>query len=104
MLAENIILTDLIREQAWEKHLSGDAPAAIMLVTEVIIADPSNTRVAMDIVQLFIDIGELEQANGLYALLPESTRETEMGKALSGQHSFATLVEKSIALKAFKAG
>lgn len=87
--------SDLMREQAREKHLSGDTPAAMLLLTEAIKADPSNTRVAMDMVQLFIDIGELEQATGLYSRLPEPARETEMGKALNGQLTFATLASKT---------
>lgn len=87
--------SDLMREQAREKHLAGDTSAAIVQLTEAIKADPSNTRVAMDMVQIFIDIGELEQASGLYERLPEATRETEMGKALSGQLTFATLAAKA---------
>jgi len=87
--------SDLMREQAREKHLAGDTSAAILQLTEAIQADPSNTRVAMDMVQIFIDIAELEQANGLYARLPESTRETEMGKALNGQLTFAALAAKT---------
>ena len=86
--------SDLMREQAREKHLAGDTSAAIVQLTEAIKADPSNTRVAMDMVQIFIDIGELEQANGLYSRLPESTCETDMGKALSGQLAFASLAAK----------
>ena len=87
----------LIREQAREKHLAGDTSAAIVQLTEAIKADPSNTRVAMDMVQIFIDIGELEQANSLYSRLPESTRETEMDKALSGQLTFARLASNELA-------
>lgn len=83
--------SDLMREQAREKHLAGDTSSAIIQLTEAIKADPSNTRVAMDMVQIFIDIGELEQANGLYSRLPGSARETDMGKALSGQLTFAGL-------------
>jgi len=86
--------SDLMREQAREKHLAGDTSAAIVQLTEAIKADPGNTRVAMDMVQIFIDIGELEQANALYLRLPESTRETEMGKAISGQLTFAGLAAK----------
>ena len=83
--------SDLMRDQAREKHLAGDTSGAIVLLTEAIKADPSNTRVAMDMVQIFIDIGEIDQANGLFERLPEATRETEMGKALSGQLVFANL-------------
>jgi len=86
--------SDVMREQAKEKHLAGDTAAAIVLLSEAIKADPSNTRVVMDMVQIFIDIGEIDQASSLYARLPESCRETEMGKVLSGQLSFATLAAK----------
>jgi len=86
--------TDLMREQAQQKHLAGDTPAAILQLTEAIKLDPSNTRVVMDMVQIFLDIGEIEQASGLFARLPESSRETEMGKILNGQLSFATLAAK----------
>lgn len=83
--------SDLLREQAREKHLSGDTSAAIVLLSDAIKIHPSNTRVAMDMVQIFIDIGEIEQANGLYNQLPESVQETEMGKALKGQLTFSLL-------------
>ncbi len=86
--------SDLIREQAREKHMAGDTSAAILLLTDAIKADPSNTRIAMDMVQIFIDIGELEQANNLYTRLPNSSHETEMGKALNGQLIFATHAAK----------
>ena len=87
--------SDLMREQAREKHLAGDTAAAIVQLGEAIKADPSNTRIAMDMVQIFIDIGELEQASGLFSKLPVSTHETEMGKALSGQLTFAALAAKA---------
>lgn len=86
--------SDLMREQAREKHLAGETSAAILLLTEAIKADPSNTRIAMDMVQIFIDIGELEQASSLYSRLPEASHETEMGKALNGQLTFAALAAK----------
>lgn len=87
--------SDLMRDQAREKHLAGDTSAAIVLLSEAIKHDPKNTRVAMDMVQIFIDIGELEQANGLYTRLPESAKETDMGKVLNGQLTFANLASKT---------
>lgn len=83
--------SDLMREKAREKHMAGDTAGAIILLSEGIKKDPSNTRIAMDMVQIFIDINELEQALGLFERLPESTRESEMGKALNGQLTFAKL-------------
>jgi len=87
--------SDLMREQAREKHLAGDTSAAIVLLSEAIKSEPKNTRVAMDMVQIFIDIGELEQANGLYERLPGSAKETDMGKVLNGQLTFANLASKT---------
>lgn len=86
--------SDLLREQARDKHLAGDTSAAILMLTEAIKKDPSNTRIAMDMTQIFIDIGEPEQAKALYAKLPEQDQQTEMGKALNGQ-----LIFKDLALK-----
>ena len=87
--------SDLMREQAREKHIAGDTPAAIVLLSEAIKQDPSNTRIAMDMVQIFIDIGELEQASGLFNRLPEPDRESEIGKSLISQLTFASLAAKT---------
>jgi putative thioredoxin len=45
----------------------------------------------MDMVQIFIDIGEIEQARSLYERLPQSAHDTDMGKALNRQLTFARL-------------
>ena len=75
---------DELRQQAREKHMSGETPEAIMLLTQAIQKDPSNARVAMDMVQIFLDVGELEQAKGLFNRLPETARESDAGKSLAG--------------------
>jgi putative thioredoxin len=87
--------SDVMREQAREKHLAGDTPGAIMLLTEAIKLQPSNTRVAMDMVQIFIDIGELENARSLFGRLPEHVRESEAGRSLSGQISVAEFAART---------
>jgi putative thioredoxin len=83
--------SDLMREQAREKHLAGDSTAAVVQLSEAIKLDPSNPRVVMDMVQIFIDINEVEQAQSLFSRLPDSLKETEMGKAINGQFTFASL-------------
>ncbi len=90
---------DLMREQAREKHLAGDTPAAILQLTEAIKVDPTNVRVAMDMVQIFIDIGELEQAKGLFSRFPESTRNSAEGKTLNGQLTLAAYAAKADSLE-----
>ena len=82
--------SDLMREQAREKHLAGDSTAAIVQLSDAIKLDPSNPRVVMDMVQIFIDINEVEQAQSLFNRLPDSLKETEMGKSINGQLTFAS--------------
>ena len=94
--------SDELREQARRKHIEGDTVEAIGLLTQAIQQDPRNTRVAMDMVQIFIDIGELEQAKGLYNKLPDVDKESETGKALLGQltiHNLAANTEGKDALQ-----
>ncbi len=94
--------SDVQREQAREKHMAGDTAGAINLLTQAIQSDPGNTRVALDMVQIFLDIGELEQANGLFQRLPESARETDMGKVVHGQLTFHDLAAKTDGSQALK--
>ena len=91
--------SDCMREEAREKHLAGDTVGAIAQLTEAMKIDPSNVRVAMDMVQIFIDIGEFDQANSLYMQLPEVSRESDMGKALNGQLTFAKLAANADSLE-----
>ena len=43
----------------------------------------------MDMVQIFLDINELDQAKSLFNRLPAKDRESDMGKTLLGQLSFS---------------
>ncbi len=83
--------SDELRLQARERHMAGETSEAIMLMSQAIQMAPANTRVAMDMVQIFIDIGELEQAKGLFNRLPDRDKESDIGKSLIGQLTFADL-------------
>ena len=83
--------SDDLREQARDRHLAGETVEAISLLTQAIQQDPGNTRVAMDMVQIFIDIDELEQAKALFNKLPARDKESDTGKALLGQLTFREL-------------
>ncbi len=87
--------SDELREQAREKHMAGETGEAIVLLSQAIKIDPANTRVAMDMVQIFIDIGEMGQAKGLFNRLPDRDKESSMGKSLIGQLTFADLAAKT---------
>lgn len=74
-----------MRLQARQHHMQGETPQAIMLLSEAMKQDPSNTRIAMDMVQVFIDLGEIEQATGLFNQLPDTDKNSATGLSLSGQ-------------------
>ncbi|HIO93691.1 MAG TPA: tetratricopeptide repeat protein [Leucothrix mucor] len=86
---------DEMRTQAREKHMAGETLAAIQLLTQAMQLDSSNVKTAMDMSQVFIDLHELDQAKSLYNQLPNSAKNSEMGKALLGQLAFFNLAEKT---------
>ncbi|MDJ0807396.1 MAG: tetratricopeptide repeat protein [Gammaproteobacteria bacterium] len=87
--------SDEMREQARQQHMAGDTMSAINLLTEAIKKDPRNTRVAMDMVQVMLDIGELESAQSLFDRLPANDKHSTTGRSLSGQLTFRTLAGKT---------
>ncbi|MDH5731768.1 MAG: tetratricopeptide repeat protein, partial [Gammaproteobacteria bacterium] len=87
--------SDELREQARAKHLEGDTITAVKLLTEAIQKHPSNTRAAMDMVQIFLDLNELEQAESLLHRLPENDRQSDVGKVLQGQLTFRILAART---------
>ena len=83
--------SDELRQQARARHIAGETSEAIVMMTQAIQMDPGNTRVAMDMVQIFIDIDELDQARALFDKLPNPEKESEMGRSLAGQFTFSDL-------------
>lgn len=77
--------SDDMRSRARQLHMSGETPQAITMLAEAMKSDPTNTRIALDMVQIFIDIGQPEEANDLLQRLPEQDREGEVGRGLKGQ-------------------
>ena len=93
---------DALREQAREKHLAGDTSAAIMLLTQAIRSNPADTHVAMDMVQIFIDIGNIADATSLFNRLPDRAKESDTGKSLIGQLTFIDLASKTEGIEALE--
>jgi putative thioredoxin len=83
--------SDEMREQARDRHMAGETMEAINILTRAIQKDPKNTRVAMDMVQVLIDISELEQASTLFNKLPEKDKSSPTGRSLAGQLTFNKL-------------
>lgn len=87
--------SDELRMQARDMHISGNTVEAVQLLTQAIQQDSSNTRVAMDMVQIFIDVNEIEQATSLFNRLPDADKNSDIGKALVGQLTFIDLAAKT---------
>lgn len=77
--------TEEMRLLARSHHMQGETPQAVMLLSKAMQQDPSNTRVAMDMVQIFIDLGETGQATDLFNRLPEKDKTSTTGLSISGQ-------------------
>lgn len=77
--------SDVQRMQARSAHMQGKTPQAITMLAEAMKSDPGNTRIAMDMVQIFIDLEQINEAEALFSKLPEADRETTTGKGLKGQ-------------------
>ena len=80
-----------LRIEANRKHADGDTPQAIQLLTQAIQQSPGNTRVAMDMCQIFLDMNMLAEGAELYTKLPNKVKETDQGKYLIGQITFKKL-------------
>jgi putative thioredoxin len=91
-----------LRLQARSHHIQGETSQAIMLLSKAMQQDSTNTRVAMDMVQIFIDLGETEQAVGLFNQLPDSTKNSTTGQSLSGQLWIIELAGKTAGLQTLK--
>jgi len=92
--------SDDLREEARAKHIAGDTPAAIMLLSQAMQMKPVNVRVAMDMVQIFIDIGDVANAQGLFNKLPEASVESATGKSLNDQLFFAKAAAQTAGFEA----
>jgi putative thioredoxin len=77
--------SDDMRQRARQLHMQGETPQAVTLLAQAMKNDPSNTLIALDMVQIFIDLGQYDEAIQLLEKLPEVDRNSETGKSLSGQ-------------------
>jgi len=85
---------DDMREQARSKHMNGETEGAIILLAEAIQKAPGNVKVALDMVQIFIDINQLDQASDLFNKLPDAAKESDTGRTIAWQLEFSKLASE----------
>lgn len=95
--------SDAMREEARARHLAGDTVGAVDLLGRAAKADPANPRIAMDMVQIMMDVGQVGDAKALFARLPETARDSDTGRVLAGQLAFADLAAQTEGVVALEA-
>ena len=91
-----------MRTKARQFHMQGDTAEAIAQLSQAMQQDPTNTGVAMDMVQVFIDLGEIQQATGLFNQLPEADKTSTIGLSLSGQLWIIEQASNTVGLQVLK--
>lgn len=80
---------DRVREQAAEKQLAGDIAGAMTLLAQGFREFPGNGFIALDMVHIFLEIAEFEQARALFDKIPAHFHKTELGMAAETSLFFA---------------
>ena len=80
--------SDAQREAALELHRQGDTAAAIEQLETICAGDPSNTRAALDLIEMNLAAGRLEAAEAGYAALPRDVRDETDGTRLRARLDF----------------
>lgn len=94
--------SDELRLQARQDHIAGNTLEAVNKLTLAMQQDPANVKVAMDMTQIFLDLKEFDQAVALFNQLPDTAKNSDMGKLIIGQLSFLELAEKTIGIAALQ--
>ena len=87
--------SDALREAALEQHRQGDTASAIDQLEQICAEDPSNTRAALDLIELNLAQGRLEAAEAGYAALPRDVRDESDGTRLRALLDFSAIAGDS---------
>lgn len=83
--------SDALREAALDQHRQGNTASAIDQLERICEEDPSNTRAALDLVELNLAAGRLESAEAGYAALPRDVRDESDGTRLRALLDFSAI-------------
>ena len=83
--------SDTLREAALDQHRQGNTAEAIEQLERICEEDPTNTRAALDLVELNLAAGRLESAEAGYAALPRDVRDESDGTRLRALLDFSAI-------------
>lgn len=87
-----------MRLEAHDKYMAGDPAGAVTLLTQAIQLDPSRTLVALDMVQIMLDLDQIEGATSLFNKLPDEAKQSQVGRNITSQMNFKQLAANSLGL------
>jgi putative thioredoxin len=87
--------SDDLRAQAQMAFSQGQVDQALALLSEAANLDPTNYKIHLDLVQMYLQTGHLDKATELFNKLPDDAKNSPEGKPMSGFLSFAEIMQKS---------
>jgi putative thioredoxin len=87
--------SDSLRAQAQQAFDQGELDQAVSLLREAAELDPNNHKVPLDLIQMYLQTGQLEDATKLFNQLPNEAKTAPEAKSVMGIISFAQAVAES---------
>lgn len=88
-----------LRQAAKAAFSEGEFDQAVALLGQAAQANPNNYKVHLDLVQMYLHTGHMEQAEALLNKLPEEAQNSKEGKSLKNLMHFAKVVEEAGSIK-----
>jgi len=95
--------SEVMRKQANEAFANGEFDQAVQLLGEAAKANSNNYQVHLDLVQMYLHTGHLENAKNLFDKLPEEAQKDPKGKELDGILYFSEAIANSPDIQALQA-
>ena len=85
--------SETLRKEAKAAFAAGEIDQAIALLGQAAEAEPSNYKVHLDLVMMYLNTGHLAKAQNLFEKLPEEAQQDKLGLEISGVLFFSDLIE-----------
>ncbi len=87
--------SEQLRQQAAQAFQEGQVEQAVQYLHEAAKENPKNTNVPLDLVQLYLYIGETEQAKEQFDRLPEEAKKSVQGRYIKGSLYFSEYTQNA---------
>jgi len=87
--------SETLRKQAAQAFSQGQFDEAVQCLGDAVRENPNNFKVHLDLVQLYLHTDQLEQANELFAKLPENAQKDPQGLYIKGILYFSEVAQSA---------